>query len=108
MADRGHCKGCEMKVKCIRHRNGKRKTIYIALGHVPGHLSKAMAAKIDSEKGRTIYPRRIAIVEPVFGNIRSNKGLDRFTLRGKIKVNIQGLLYCMVHNIGKIVNYGFT
>ena len=108
VADRGHCKGCEMKVKCIRHRNGKRKTIYIALGHVPGNLTKAMAAKIDSEKGRTIYPRRIAIVEPVFGNIRTNKRLDRFILRGKIKVNIQWLLYCMVHNIGKIVNYGFT
>jgi hypothetical protein len=25
--------------------------------------------------------------------------LDRFTLRGKIKVNIQWMLYCMVHNI---------
>ena len=34
--------------------------------------------------------------------------MDRFTLRGKIKVNIQWLLYCMVHNIGKIANYGYT
>jgi hypothetical protein len=27
-------------------------------------------------------------------------------LRSKIKVNIQWMLYCMIHNIGKIVNYG--
>jgi hypothetical protein len=31
-----------------------------------------------------------------------NKGLKRFTLRGKDKVNAQWLLYCMVHNIEKI------
>jgi IS5 family transposase len=42
----------------------------------------------------------------VFANIRYLKRLDRFTLRSKVKVNIQWLLYCMVHNIGKIVNYG--
>ena len=63
--------------------------------------------KIENEEGRRIYNLRIAIVEPVFGNIRNNKRLDRFTLRGKIKVNIQWLLYCMVHNIEKIMNYGY-
>jgi IS5 family transposase len=67
-----------------------------------------MAAKIDSEKGKKIYSQRIAIVEPVFANIRTHKGMNRFTLRGKVKVNIQWLMYCMIHNIGKIVNYGFT
>jgi hypothetical protein len=66
-----------------------------------------MVAKVDSEKGRKIYPQRIAIVEPVFANIRVHKRLNRFTLRGKIKVNIQWLLYCMVHNMGKIMRYAF-
>ena len=51
------------------------------------NLSKQMAAKIDTEEGRRIYPQRLAIVEPVFPNIRINKRLDRFTLRGKVKVN---------------------
>ena len=72
------------------------------------NLSQRMAAKVDTELGRTIYPQRIAIAEPVFANIRTHKRLDRFTLRGKLKVNIQWLLYCMVHNIEKILNYGFT
>ncbi len=70
------------------------------------NYSKEMAAKIDTERGRKVYPHRIAIVEPVFANIRTNKRLDRFTLRGKVKVNIQWLLYCMVHNIEKIANFG--
>lgn len=67
-----------------------------------------MAEKVDSEKGRKIYPERLAIAEPVFANIRTQKRLDRFTLRGKIKVNIQWLLYCIVHNMEKIANYGFA
>ena len=67
-----------------------------------------MMEKIDTMAGRKIYEKRLGMVEPVFANIRSNKRLDRFTLRGKIKVNIQWLLYCLVHNIEKILNYGLA
>jgi len=67
-----------------------------------------MVEKIETEPGRRIYPQRLAIVEPVFANIRSNKRLDRFTLRGKIKVNIQWLLYWLVHTIEKVLNYGLV
>jgi len=108
VANRNDCKGCELKVKCIRRKNAKRRHLNIPVGSVPGNLTKAMASKVDTEKGRKIYPQRLAIVEPVFSNIRFLKRLDRFTLRGKIKVNIQWLMYCMVHNIGKIMVYGFT
>jgi hypothetical protein len=67
-----------------------------------------MIAKIDTPEARKIYGLRLAIVEPVFGNIRIQKRLDRFTMRGKRKVNIQWLLYCLVHNIEKIVHYGMA
>lgn len=67
-----------------------------------------MKEKIDSYEGKTIYSKRLAIVEPVFANIRSQKRLDRFTYRTKVKVNIQWMLYCLVHNIEKIMNYGLT
>jgi hypothetical protein len=65
-----------------------------------------MRRKIDQPEARRIYGRRLAIVEPVFANLRSNKRLDRFTYRGTVKVNIQWLLYCLVHNIEKIAHYG--
>ena len=68
----------------------------------------SMAAKIESERGRKIYPLRLAIVEPVFANIRTHKRMDHFTLRGKRKVNIQWVLYCMIHNIEKILKYGLS
>lgn len=38
----------------------------------------------------------------VFGNLRYNKLLDRFTQRGRKKVNTQWQVYCMIHNIDKI------
>jgi hypothetical protein len=41
-------------------------------------------------------------VEPVFGNIRHNKRLNRFTLRVTKKVGTQWQLYCLVHNIEKL------
>lgn len=107
VADEGSCDGCEEKVRCII-KNGKRKWLSVPVGRVAGNPTKEMIEKIDTAHGKKIYKRRMSIVEPVFGNIRSQKRLDRFTLRGKVKVNIQWLLYCMVHNIGKIMNYGFT
>ncbi len=63
-----------------------------------------MKVKIDRPEMRELYSRRMVIIEPVFANIRFHKQLDRFTLRTKPKVNTQWVLYCMVHNIGKISN----
>ena len=105
MADAEDCSRCPMKSRCIRRKNAKRRTLDVPIGAAENNFSKAMLEKVDSEKGRKIYPQRMAIVEPVFANIRSQKRMDRFTLRGKIKVNIQWMLYCMVHNIEKITNY---
>jgi hypothetical protein len=108
VTNRNDCKGCELKVKCIRCKNAKRRHLNVPVGSVPGNLTKAIATKVDTEKGRRIYSKPLAIVEPSSANIRCIKQLDCFTLRGKIKVNIQWLMYCMIHNIGKIMVYGFT
>jgi transposase len=102
------CRDCEVKWKCIYGNGRGPKSLMVPLGPAGNNLTKLMIKKLESEKGRKIYAQRMAIVEPVFANIRTHKRLDRFTLRSKIKVNIQWLLYCMVHNIGKIANYGFA
>jgi transposase/IS5 family transposase len=102
------CMACTLRQGCINKKGaGKRKTLMIPVATEGRNYSKEMAAKIDTEQGRKIYPRRAAIVEPVFANICTHKGLHRFTLRGKIKVTIQWLLYCMVHNIEKIAHFGY-
>jgi len=108
MANEADCKDCQLRSQCLSKRKSRRRSLHVPIGRVEGNLTKKMAEKIDTQKGRNRYHQRIAIVEPVFANIRHMKKLDRFTLRGKVKVNIQWVLYCMVHNLEKIANYGFA
>ena len=65
-----------------------------------------MKRKIDSDRGRLIYSKRIGTVEPVFANLRHAIGLNKLTLRGKKKVDIQWRLYCIVHNLLKVHRFG--
>jgi len=106
LADEKDCKQCSLKSRCFYRKNTKRRSLDVPIGADEDNYSKAMGEKVDSDKGRKIYPQRIAIVEPVFANIRTQKHMDRFTFKGKAKVNIQWVLYCMVHNIEKIMNFG--
>jgi transposase len=108
VADENGCASCVFKLKCLRAKSNKRRHLSVPIGVDPTNPLRRMVAKVDSPQGRKTYPQRIAIAEPVYANIRTHKRLDRFTLRGKVKVNIQWLLYCMVHNMEKIANYGFT
>ncbi|MDA3877229.1 MAG: IS1182 family transposase [Halothiobacillus sp.] len=105
------CVPCPMRNQCLRTPE-KTKTRQVAffLGKAPGHESYTdrMKAKIDSEQGKQMITRRFATVEPVFGNLRGNKGLNRFTLRGRSKVDGQWKLYCLVHNIEKLAHHGYA
>ena len=74
----------------------------------PPNLIDEMKAKIDSKEGKRIYARRLGIVEAVFANICVQKRMHRFTLRTKRKVDEQWThtQFALVHNIGKIHNFG--
>jgi transposase len=102
------CTKCPIRNKCMNEKKAKHRYICVPLEPDEHELtpSQRMQRKIDTDIGRYIYGKRIGNVEPVFGNIRYNKGLDRFNYRGKSKVNVQWVLYCLVHNIEKIANYG--
>ncbi len=97
------CRACPLRAKCLQNPDSKYgRQIHYKKDQRPGSLIDQMREKIDTQLGRKTYGKRLAIVEPVFGNIRACKGMDRFTLRGKLKVNLQWMLYCLVHNLGKI------
>jgi len=104
------CRDCPLRAKCIRHpeRTPIRQVAFF-LGRaksVPERYLEKMKRKIDTDQGRYQYSRRLGTVEPVFGNIRHTHRLNRFSLRGKKKVNAQWLLFCLVHNIGKVQRHG--
>jgi len=103
------CATCALREKCIRkpEKSIIRQVAYFSgkTGSGPTFTDR-MKRKIDSAIGRVIYGMRLAISEPPFSHITSALGLDRFTLRGKVKVNTQWNLFCIVHNLTKIHRYG--
>jgi transposase len=103
------CGPCPLRAKCLRHpeRTPVRQVVFFT-GQTdrPETYTAKMKRKIDTEHGRYQYGRRLAVAEPVFANVCSARGLRRFSYRGRRKVNTQWLLYCLVHNIGKVQRYG--
>jgi hypothetical protein len=105
------CKHCSFRGRCLRNVNQVTPRQFTwFLTHLPEHqtYTKRMIKKVDSAEGKYEYSKRLAIIEPVFANIKSTLGLRRFSLRGKLKVTAQWLAFCLVHNIGKIQRYGIV
>lgn len=104
------CLPCKLRAQCLRHpdRTEIRQVAYFHGRSVKGKetFTEKMKHKIDSTAGRALYSLRVAIAEPPFAHICRIMGLDRFTLRGKKKVNIQWNLFCIVHNLKKVARYG--
>ena len=100
------CADCQVRSRCLSKPNTPRRNLSIEVAGQQPSLIEQMKARIDTPAGRQIYARRLAIVEPVFANIRVQKRLDHFTLRTKAKVDVQWKLFALVHNIGKIHRYG--
>lgn len=107
------CRDCTIKAQCMKnpsaadHRKGNgRQVSFILEKKQKQSFTDWMKRRVDSDKGKQIYSHRMSVIEPVFGNIGTNKRLSRFSLRGKKKVQGQWRLFCMVHNIEKLNNYG--
>lgn len=106
------CFSCPLKSKCLRNpKQQSARQVNIKLGMTVEKkegLIEQMKQKIDSSVGRHIYSQRLGTVEPVFGNINTNIGIKRFSLRGKQKVNAQWQLMSMIHNVFKIHRYAWN
>jgi len=106
-APTGACSGCSLREQCLRNpQTSRSRQVAVLTRKLRVNYSERMRERIDSAEGRERYGQRLGVVEPVFGNIRYNKGLDRFTLRGQTKVDGQWKLFALVHNIEKLAKYG--
>jgi transposase len=108
------CRNCPLKEQCMKnapaadqtYRSGRQVSFIIGQVKNKKNYTDWMKKRIDAPKGKDIYSKRMSVVEPVFANIGTNKGLNRFSLRGKTKVQAQWQLYGLIHNIEKWMNYG--
>ncbi len=73
------CKQCESKYRCMQnpesanHRNGNGRQVSFQVRR-KRTATDWMKRRVDSNKGKEIYSHRMSVVEPVFGNIGTNKG----------------------------------
>ena len=100
------CTACPWRTRCLSKPTTSRRYLSVPVQTQALNLIDEMKAKIDTEQGKRIYARRLGIVEPVFANICVQKRMNRFTLRTKLKVDVQWRLFALVHNIGKIHMFG--
>ena len=68
---------------------------------------QAVQHKLRTDAGRTIYKMRIAIVVPVFGQIKEQHGFRRFSLRGLDKVRAEWKLVCATSNMLRLFRFGW-
>ena len=63
----------------------------------PAH--RRLRKKLDSPAGRALYGRRKALVEPVFGILKEQRGMRRFRMRGLNKVAAELALATIAFNL---------
>ena len=112
IADAGYCstanleaceqQGQEAYISTSRQHHGHRPRP--SRGRAPRDLDARgrMDRKLRSVAGQAVYSLRKTIVEPVFGQIKGARGLDRFRLRGLEKVNGEWALMATTHNLWKL------
>jgi transposase len=94
-----HCSICVLRNACTKAK--KR----IISRDPREHLMEDMRKKLRTEEGKELYQERMSTVEPVFGQMKQNRGFTEFLLRGKEKAKVEFIMMCIVHNIEKIAGF---
>jgi len=70
-----------------------------------GGLYDFMRRVLATDHGKALYRRRKATIEPVFGQIKFNRGIDRFLRRGRAAARSEWRLVTATHNLLKFHNH---
>ena len=90
-------KACPKRAQCTRDRAGRT----VRRSPADGSLRKQRELQ-EQPQHAGLYPRRQAIIEPVFAQLKVNDGFRRFTVRGAAKVRTQWSLLCTAYNLRKL------
>lgn len=117
LADAGYCSsdnleqaadftaahGTDFFIATGRHRRGGPPPV-APRGRIPAEATgrQRMARKLTTIKGRAVYARRKAIVEPVFGQMATLQNAKHLLLRGLDQACGEWLLLAACHNIRKL------
>ena len=95
--------GMDPHVATGRQKHNEAPEPVVEGGAAPTASAKEkMRAKLRTATGKLLYAARKQIVEPVFGQIKSARGIRAFLMRGLEKVAAEWQLICLTHNLLKI------
>ena len=97
-ADPADCAPCPLRARCLKPSQDRR--VLVAQRSRP---TGAMRWKMRQPANRHRYARRKVIVEPVFGQMKENRGFTTLSVRGSVLAKAEYLLACLAHNLGKLL-----
>ena len=92
------CQKCLKQKYCTKAKDGIR----IVKMYPYEEERKALDEKMQTPEAKEAYKLRKQIVEPVFGDIKENKGVTSFLTRGLKTVQTEFSLVCIANNITRI------
>lgn len=96
-----NCAGCPYRERCVKSGDpyANRR---ININRKLNEYKEKARQNLCSEKGLKMRSLRPVEVESVFGDIKGNFGVRRFSLKGLEKVNLEWGLHCIAHNMRKM------
>ncbi|NGP58031.1 IS1182 family transposase [Paenibacillus thiaminolyticus] len=91
------CEDCPLKPQCTKAQGDRE--IKVSMKYL--RLKNQAREKLRSEEGYALAVRRMIEPEPVFGDIKNNRGFKRFLLRGLPKVSLEVGWLSLAHNLLK-------
>jgi transposase len=92
------CGACPLRAHCLPPGD-ERRVLLVRNRRTTG----GMRYKLRQPEARQRYARRKVIVEPIFGQVKEDRGFRAFGLRGLRLARGEWLLTCLAHNLGKLL-----
>ena len=83
--------------------NRRRKTLGKTRAKQQHYIE--ICEQLDSDEGRALYKKRKSMISPVFGQIKHNRRVDRFTRRGLAACRAEWRLVMVTHNLLKLCSF---
>ena len=92
------CRRCKLKKQCYTGNGQKRMQV----NHDLARYRRQAKGLLESDEGIRLRKQRSVDVEPVFGQMKNNRGFRRFTMRGLDNVHLEFGLHSLAHNLMKM------
>jgi len=97
------CRSCSFHDECCGKTANRRINVSVV-----AQVRQQIRDKLQTQEGRELYSLRKQTVEPVFGQMKTNRGFDRLLSYGYAGALAETALMCLIHNILKCASNAYA